>query len=411
MITTSKIFLNRVVSDVKFQYQVWRTVVDWTVAVYMVIPAIIFGVIQYREWWVNPPDFLSLIPLTLFINIIFLFSIKGTVRLFFDKGDQLFLWQKKNWINGIITYSLCYSILIFFLMHIVFFLLLAPFLIVHYQLTVGQLFNLFSFSYLFGACMKFARHLVVLSYVGLKQKIVNWVTLVISALLFNYGALFISNYNIWFVVSSILLLGILIVLAFKRIHFKGVFYGDIEREIYQKMKNVNFLLGFSGYDIKKPKSPRKRPLLFRSSNTLFKKRNAANALTELCIKSVLRNSKHLLQYFQLVVLCTIIIYTFPLGWKWLLWLLVPFLITSFIRYFWQEAVTSDFVKIFPWKDKDKITAIKKFMFIITLPGYLLISFVLGFQVFSWTGSLLILPIGGFVLYYSIGFGLKMILLK
>lgn len=46
MITPAKLFKKRIVSDWKFQYKVWRMAIDWTVALYIVIPAIILGIYQ-----------------------------------------------------------------------------------------------------------------------------------------------------------------------------------------------------------------------------------------------------------------------------------------------------------------------------------------------------------------------------
>lgn len=38
MITVRKVFIQRVISEWKYQYEVWKTVVDWIVVLYIVIP-------------------------------------------------------------------------------------------------------------------------------------------------------------------------------------------------------------------------------------------------------------------------------------------------------------------------------------------------------------------------------------
>jgi len=42
MMTVTRLLLLRIVSDWKYQYRVFRTAVDWIVAIYIVIPFLIF---------------------------------------------------------------------------------------------------------------------------------------------------------------------------------------------------------------------------------------------------------------------------------------------------------------------------------------------------------------------------------
>jgi len=95
MITPTKIFYKRVISEWKFQYSVWRMAIDWTVALYIVIPAIIFGVCQYIELWQTQLPWLSNLPLQLFIGVIFLFTWEGTVRFLSKRQTNYFYGGKR----------------------------------------------------------------------------------------------------------------------------------------------------------------------------------------------------------------------------------------------------------------------------------------------------------------------------
>lgn len=403
MITLRSLFFKRLFTELKYNYSVWGTVIDWTVALYMVIPAIVIGIFEYLSWWKLPPDWLVWFPLDIWISFIFLLSLKGTVRVFLEEGDQLFLWQQKDWINGFIKYGIGYSILGNVFIQGFLFLLLTPFLLLHYQLAKVEIWGLFIFTVLFSLCLKFVKHLISLRIVGFKQIVVNWIIIIVAVLIFRASALFFATHTGWFWVSSLGLLITLVFLVGQRINVQGAFFEDVAREQYEKIKYINFVLSYAGLKVKRPKFPRKRPLLLGNVNVLFKKRDASNALTELCIKSVLRNHKHWLEYLQIIIVYSLIIFVAPLVWKWFIWVAFPFVFTSFLRYYWQEAYSSDFVQTFPWKYVDKLASMSKFMFIITLPGFLIISFILGLQVLSWTGAVAVLPLGVVFLFYAAKF--------
>ena len=51
MITPTQLFFRRVGSDWKFQYGVWKSAIDWTVALYIVVPAVLIGLNSYTLLW------------------------------------------------------------------------------------------------------------------------------------------------------------------------------------------------------------------------------------------------------------------------------------------------------------------------------------------------------------------------
>src|SRR5665648_842969 len=110
MMTVARLLLLRIVSDWKYQYQVFRTAVDWIVAIYIVIPFSYIFIDFYLSVWREVPGWLFSIPLNALIGLIVVFIWSGTVRIFLEDADQLFLLQRKEWISRIIKYSLGYSV-------------------------------------------------------------------------------------------------------------------------------------------------------------------------------------------------------------------------------------------------------------------------------------------------------------
>ena len=44
MMSPGKLFAKRLFAELKFQFSIWRTTIDWTVALYIVLPAIALGI-------------------------------------------------------------------------------------------------------------------------------------------------------------------------------------------------------------------------------------------------------------------------------------------------------------------------------------------------------------------------------
>ena len=80
MMTVTRLLLLRIVSDWKYQYQVFRTAVDWIVAIYIVIPFSYIFIDFYLSLWREVPGWLFSIPLNALIGIILVFIWSGTVQ-------------------------------------------------------------------------------------------------------------------------------------------------------------------------------------------------------------------------------------------------------------------------------------------------------------------------------------------
>lgn len=107
--TPSKLFVKRLLAELKFRFNIWKIVVDWTVALYIVIPLLFVGGRQYLLLWKNPPAFLNLLPVELLFLLCYLLAWSGSMRVFLREGDQLFLISQERWVKSIIAYGLSYS--------------------------------------------------------------------------------------------------------------------------------------------------------------------------------------------------------------------------------------------------------------------------------------------------------------
>ena len=397
MISPGMLFTKRLFSELKFKFDMWRIVIDWTVALYIVIPALIVGIRQYLLLWQGPPDFLKVIPPGALYFFCYFFAWSGSTRIFLREGDQLFLLNKEKWIRKIMTYGLGYSYGFNLLLTVFFFGLLAPIIFKHYHFTLEQTIVLVLITYLSKNVLGLIKQLVSIRFIGWHHFVIKRGIMLLAILFFLILAppgLKNKGYALFII---LILLAATVYLSIRRLSLKNSFFADVASEQAEKIKYVGFLLNISGINIKKAKGQRKSPWLFRNSNRIFKKRTPVNSLVELNLKSFLRNKQRLLQFFQFFLICFLVTLTIPGEAKWLVWLALAFIFTNFTGLYWRESLNSEFLQLFSWKPETQRAALEKFLFIIMLPSLLLIAFFGGLQSCSLLQAFLILlPCGAAV---------------
>ena len=400
MITVTGLFFRRIVSDWKYQVQVWRTAVDWIVALYIVIPfSYIFGNFYFSLWRAFP-RWLDFIPLSVLSAIILIFAWSGTIRIFVEDADQLFLLQRKVWISRIIKYSFGYSAIYNLVVTSLLLIILAPFLLLHYGFSLIGVVWLTVFVIALKNCMGLAKQLVELCYKGWVQRLVKLVIFLITGVYVRQSVDLLLSSESLFYLSMFVLLIISCVLLHKRLKLRGTFFEDVSREQTAKLRLAKYMLKNLGTYVKRPIFSRKRPLLFRNSNLLFKERNPVNGLVEMCLKSELRNEKDVEVYLKTVGKCILAILIFPPDYGWLLWFVFSIMITNFVWLFWQEVIKAPFVCSLPWLPETKGAAVRKAIFYMALPGQLFLGVVVAIKTHSWLGALGIVPITILIGYFT-----------
>lgn len=106
MTSIKELFFLRLKKEWRYQYDVWKTAVDWVVWLYILIPAL--GVLghQYYLVWNGTAEWVSQFPLTFFWIPLFFLSRFATVRLFLREGDLLFVRQDFSWYYALLRLGL-----------------------------------------------------------------------------------------------------------------------------------------------------------------------------------------------------------------------------------------------------------------------------------------------------------------
>ncbi len=311
MITPTQLFFRRVGSDWRYQYGVWKTAVDWTVALYIVIPAVLIGLNGYALLWKNQYGWMEGLSFSWLLISLYLFAWSGRIRTFMEEGDQLFLLQRKGWVRRIIALGVGYSVTLNILSSLFVFFLFAPLLFVHYTLSTMQVVLFWLFVVLSKTDIGMAKQFLELRFQGWKKAFVFLIAIISIGFVFLKSVPSLLGQPGLFLPTSALLLIVFGFLTKMRLDMKSFIY-DAAREQSERLRYTSLLLRLSGLRIKRPGAQKRRPWLFPSSNHLFKKRDAVNILVELCIKSVLRNNSSLLLFAQLVAAGMLLISSFPL---------------------------------------------------------------------------------------------------
>jgi ABC-2 type transport system permease protein len=121
---------------------------------------------------------------------------------------------------------------------------------------------------------------------------------------------------------------------------------------------------------------------------------------EMCVKSFFRSWAEFKVYLQFVFIgaAVLMLPFIPLWSKWVVWIALAFILSQRLKTFWGEMMSSDFVRMFAWKDTDRMQAAGKAIFLMALPGFMFVSIAFGFSSFSPLAAITLIPVGGVVAF-------------
>ncbi len=133
-----KIFFDRVKRDGVFQYNIIKSVADWTVLLYMIIPAVAIAVSIYCSWWRELPPWTEQLPFSLWASIAFLICLVPRYRTYVQEADSVFLVHHRSLFLSMKTWAYFYSIMKALLQMMLFIVAVLPFLLKVYSFTVTE---------------------------------------------------------------------------------------------------------------------------------------------------------------------------------------------------------------------------------------------------------------------------------
>mgnify|MGYP001476093466 CR=1 FL=1 len=397
------VFKRRITEDLKLQLRVFRTVIDWTIALYILTPLLLIGLYHYYTWWQGVPSWVLPIPFELALGLLFLFSWLGRVRLFFQEADRLFLIHDDKWSQGLIKRGIAYSLLFHFFSTLVFFSLIAPFFLLHYQVSLLSFALLGFFVFLMKGILALGKQLIEVISTNTWERISFLLVMFAGGgILFSFMIVLYYHGILVFIFGLAIPIGIIILLFWARLQLRGSFFADVVHERKERTRYIRLFLGMSmSLDHQPIQLRNKHFIFFRQSNHLFRNRRVETVLVELGIKTFLRDRNQLFSYLRIMGVSIFAILQVPLTLKWFLWPLIGLYLAYWCKNFWKDIESSSFLHLFYISKEDLLKARHKVIQWLTFPGFFVISILIGLVTYQWIGVLLMLPIS-YSLSYLLG---------
>ncbi|MBU7593916.1 ABC transporter permease [Metabacillus halosaccharovorans] len=332
-----KIWWLRAKKDWHYQYKILRSVFDWTIIVYLLIPTLVFAGIAYKSWMVAMPSWLSPFPYELFFLVCFYFSWQGGIQTFMEEADQLALLQFPKIIYTIRYIGVIYSWGLLIGKWIVIFLWLYP-LLHHFPELDAVHFYLYVIFFLCLNVLLTTYKQIIHRYGLLKRILIHCIVFCLISVLV-YFTLF-NPLNSLITISSF----IFIIYAIWQVKVYqsqlGTFYADVEKEQRIKVKYISlfFAINPEVYMPKVKKQKKRSWGLWRNSTRILQERSPENGVTELFIKTFLRDKSNIFRYLQLLSVTTVIIFAVPIWFKWLVFIAFFFFFSMWIGMLFQELI-------------------------------------------------------------------------
>ncbi|WP_394580398.1 ABC transporter permease [Cytobacillus firmus] len=350
---SNSLFLRRLINNWSYQFGIFRTIADWTIMVYLIVPGtVIFGMI-YRSWWLETPEWMADLPLFLLFFLFYIFSWLGNFRPFVLEADKVFLVKNKTLFMGMRKWGFVYSLFFQAMGTAAMIAVFLPFLKNRYLLEWSQI----AVFLLFFISLKWSIMIVSYFLKRIEGKLKKYViTFLLFVLLSWFSQLVYSLWSIGaefpVIIASALLLSGALIRASRLLKKISALEFEVMLEQEEKTKYIKWIFMMAP-DLEKPVvSMRTKPLLFRNSRRIFSKRTPITGLAELFLKIFIRNPSYIFSYFQIISVSAAGILLIPPLWiKVIVSGVFLFLMYSWLSLTWDKAIMSHpFTKKYSEKD-------------------------------------------------------------
>ncbi|NPC93794.1 hypothetical protein HOO54_16505 [Bacillus sp. WMMC1349] len=306
-------FLTRLKADCRYQLRVLGLVIDWTIALYLILPVIAIGGYQYISLLNGSVLSTGVWFSKLILLMPSIFTLFGSIRTLLMEADQLYLLQKKTLIVEMKRCGAIYCLLIQICKWLILFALFTPILVKLFP------FNLFDCMTIF-----FFYFSVNLFIIAVKRKCLvrNTKKALIEQVLavFLGGCAVVLSTSVYFIlIVGLVLATTAVKICIDSLSHLFVFYQEVEKEIDHKLRFVNLFLSLDQNGtvpkIDKKARSKKPRLFFSKSQKLFKIRTIKNGYREVFFKVFLRHDDYKGQLFRIIGGFTALIILGPIWMK------------------------------------------------------------------------------------------------
>ncbi|WP_242221625.1 ABC transporter permease [Bacillus cereus group sp. BfR-BA-01380] len=333
------LFYKRLLHEIKRKWKAVRSVVDWTIALYAVVPALVFSWIYYASLWKSGPKDEDVLYLSIGLFIFYGSTYSRSVRSFLEQADSLFLIQFPDRVKQMMKYGMIYSFCRICFTSALVTILFLPILLKSLHGTGIQAF----FCFVFLTCFRFTLSLLQ-RYIDVRFH-KQWQVIIIKNILFFVGVVYVGitcRYILQQSFYTILFFFLLFIISFflvkEKIEYRRFFFKEIEKEKGEGMRWTTQIMTFGG-QVQKPTNAAKPWLFPRSKRILLGNSNDARII-EAFLKEYFRSGDAGGFYIRIIFVSAIAVWRAP--W-WIAAIAISFALFAIYRY------SSDIWKVFSGK--------------------------------------------------------------
>ncbi|WP_439019729.1 ABC transporter permease [Bacillus thuringiensis] len=367
-------FYKRLCHELERKWKSIRSVTDWTVALYIIIPAFIFMGIYYRSLWINELSMEETIYFVLGLLAFYLVTYSRGVRSFFEQADSLFLISYPAHMQKLVQYGMIYTFVRIAITNVIVVVIMLPVLMKSIGATEIQVILFWAFFTVFRFLLSLLTRFI---HVRVGKRWVLWVVknviFSISVSIMGISLFFIYKNPFYSILCISLAISLIIVLVKEKMNYKNYFYKEVEKEKEESMRWTTGIIQVGGHTVK-PSSSNKKPWMFpRSKRFLGKK--ADSRIVESFLKEFFRTSTARIFYIQIVCISTASIIMTP---RWIAAIILVFALFAISRYardYWNAFTQKMFLHLYCEEGKLLLLRWKADRYLL-LPAILLYGIVI-----------------------------------
>lgn len=293
--TPAAVAWRRIAEEWHIRFQTFRSVVDWTVALYVALPAAAFFAFQYATWWREAPVWLGALPESLLLVALGFVSASGGLRSLLRRADALFLLQRGHWLRSLRVRGAAYAAVAAALGAAFGFALAAPFAFGGGFAGPVEYAAWYALALALRLTRMALRARIQIALAGWRRRIARTASSLFAAALFAAIVALAPPAAVAAAALTVLAAAAWGVRAFVR--RDDGFLALVEYEEERRVSGMDAI--YRGY-VEKPPSRRARPLWLRSSKPLFPGKGPEAVLADTILKAALRRRATVLAYLQLL---------------------------------------------------------------------------------------------------------------
>lgn len=339
-----KQFYKRLGHELRRKWKSIRSVTDWTIALYFIVPALVFSGIYYRSLWTRELSAEEPAYFLLGLFVFFFVTYSRGMRSFFEQADSLFLIQHPVHMQKLMKYGMVYTCIRISITNIIVTLIVLPILVKSMNASLLQVILFWVSLTVFRCTLSLlVRYMDVRGGERWILWIVRVIVFLISFICFGSGVFLGFKQPMYSIPFIILLILISVVVIKQKMNYRRFFFKEVEKEKEEGMRWTMEIMHFSGQTTKP--SNNARPWLFpRSKHILGKKSDSR--IIESFLKEYFRSGASLSFYIKIIFLSATSIKVTP--W-WIALIIIVFSGVAIARYSgdqWNEFAKKMFLQLY-----------------------------------------------------------------